>query len=497
MSNRRPGWRAAVLALAVGPPARAEPPTNPGLTEVHSQDGTLAVTLVAAPGTLHIGSLTLAGATYNGAYAGPVLHAYPGDRLRVRLVNHLAEPTNLHFHGLFTSPLGNGDNVHLTVPPGASFTYDVRVPADQPPGVYWYHPHLHGTSERQVMSGLSGALLIDPPNPPVGPPVGPPSGPPQRLFVLKDISFDDPMGDPAIDDTLLDLVQSINGGLAIHPTMVPGGQELWRFSNQSADRPVHLALQDHRFRIVARDGEPVKDPPVVTTLDIMPAGRVDVLVEAGRAGRYPLRALGVGTGSGAAYRPDRALGELTVAGAPAPTPAPAAPEPLPRDLRSVAVGAHRTMVFSETTGFDPARQRFFVNGRTFDPDRIDLRVPLGAVEEWTVRNDSDDLHVFHIHQIGFQVVAVNGVPVPFNGRIDTVRVPERGSVTLRLAFTHPEIVGRFVFHCHVLQHEDRGMMAQIEVYDPRPAGLTRRLGWFWTRLWWWWHGVPWSQCGLG
>ena len=92
----------------------------------------------------------------------------------------------------------------------------------------------------------------------------------------------------------------------------------------------------------------------------------------------------------------------------------------------------------------------------FDANRVDFRVPLGNVEEWTVRNNSDDFHVFHIHQLGFQVVEINGVPVPFTGRIDTVRIPERGEVKLRLAFLDEVIVGQFVIHCHVLKHEDKG-----------------------------------------
>jgi hypothetical protein len=94
------------------------------------------------------------------------------------------------------------------------------------------------------------------------------------------------------------------------------------------------------------------------------------------------------------------------------------------------------------------------------------------------------------------VVEVNHVPVPFAGRIDTVRVPERGEVKLLLPFTDREIVGRFVFHCHVLKHEDKGMMAQIEVFDPQAQGFLRRVYRFYLHLWWWAHGVPWSLCGL-
>jgi FtsP/CotA-like multicopper oxidase with cupredoxin domain len=128
--------------------------------------------------------------------------------------------------------------------------------------------------------------------------------------------------------------------------------------------------------------------------------------------------------------------------------------------------------------------------------RIDVRAPLGDIEEWTVHNDTDDLHVFHIHQIGLQAVAVNGQQVPFAGHVDNIRIPERGSVTLRMPFTDPLIVGRFMFHCHVPRHEDKGMMANIEVYDPIPPSLSVRMRHFYLHVLWWWRGVPWSLCGL-
>jgi FtsP/CotA-like multicopper oxidase with cupredoxin domain len=141
-------------------------------------------------------------------------------------------------------------------------------------------------------------------------------------------------------------------------------------------------------------------------------------------------------------------------------------------------------------------QVFYVNGRTFDAERIDVRVPVGTIEEWTVRNDSDDMHVFHIHQISFQVVEANGQPVPFTGYVDTVRIPERGELKLRLPFTDRRIIGRFMFHCHVLKHEDKGMMAQIEVYDPVVPDPIVRFKRFYLHVWWWVHGVPWSLCGV-
>ena len=348
------------------------------LTELHSANGVLSVTLVAKEGKVHVGGLELDGATYNGLYAGPVLRLRPGDLLRIRLINHLSEPTNLHFHGIFTSPLGNGDNIHLSIAAGDTFTYEVRIPTTQPPGLYWYHSHIHGQSEHQVMSGLSGALVVEDPAA---------ASVPERLLVLKDMTFDDDTGNAEVDDTLHGLVQSINGDTDTTETIRPGETLMWRFTNQSANRAFHLAVQGHTFRIVAQDGEATIGMREVEVLDIMPASRLDVLITGGAPGRYDLVSNGAMTGVGPARRLDRVLGHLIVAGdVVAPVAVPRAPPP-PPDLREVRIDARRTVVFSQTTTIDPDKQVFFVNGKVFDSRRIDVRVPLGNVEEWTLRNE--------------------------------------------------------------------------------------------------------------
>ncbi len=139
--------------------------------------------------------------------------------------------------------------------------------------------------------------------------------------------------------------------------------------------------------------------------------------------------------------------------------------PIPSDH----IDAHRLVSFSE----DPVTGLFFINHATFDHNRVDVKVPLGNVEEWTIRNASDELHVFHIHQVAFQVLSINGKAVPFDGLVDTVNTPIHGEVKIRIAFTDPTIVGRFMFHCHILEHEDKGMMSQIEVYDPKVGPMPK------------------------
>jgi FtsP/CotA-like multicopper oxidase with cupredoxin domain len=128
------------------------------------------------------------------------------------------------------------------------------------------------------------------------------------------------------------------------------------------------------------------------------------------------------------------------------------------DLRG-KVTNRRTIVFSESADGDT----FFIDKKQFDMHRIDTRVKLGAVEEWTVRNTANELHTFHIHQTPFQLVEINGVPQAPDDHRDIVDVPIGGEVKVIIPFTHPVIVGRFVYHCHILSHEDKGMMATIEV----------------------------------
>lgn len=432
------------------------------LPEIRSADGVLQASLTAEEKGVTIGTAAFPGMVFNGDYGGPVLRAHPGDLLRVRLVNHLKEPTNLHLHGIRTSPQGSGDNMHILVAPGRSFDYEVRIPATQPPGLYWYHAHAHGLAEKQVSSGLSGALVVE------GfarqfPEL---SGIRERLFVLKDYAFDE-SGDPEIENNLHDLIQSVNGGIGFRIAIRPGETQLWRFSNQSADRYFHLSLKGHRFRILGEDGVAAAHETVTDMLDIKPASRVEALVEGGTPGVYDLVSERVLTGTGEAQSLHRTLGQIAVEGEQArPVPA-TLTFPERRDIAELPVDARRTLLFSQAKNDD---RNFFINGRKFDPERIDLRVPLGNVEEWTLRNASDDMHIFHIHQVGFRVTEIDGKPQPFNGEVDQVRVPEQGEVKIRIAFTDPVILGRFMYHCHVLEHEDNGMMANIEIFDPKAGG---------------------------
>jgi FtsP/CotA-like multicopper oxidase with cupredoxin domain len=210
--------------------------------------------------------------------------------------------------------------------------------------------------------------------------------------------------------------------------------------------------------VVARDGHRRARLTPTDTLVLSPGARVEVLVTAGAPGVYLLRTGDVDTGPAGNQYAGAVMATVRVQGSRMkPVGLPSALLPV-EDLRP-KVTNRRTIVFSESQDGDT----FFVDRKQFDMDRTDVRVKLGAVEEWTIRNDADELHSFHIHQTAFQLVEINGVPQSPDDHRDIVDVPVRGEVKVIIPFTDPVIVGRFVYHCHILSHEDRGMMATIEV----------------------------------
>lgn len=445
------------------PGAAVQPLTVP--LEYRSANGRLDVTFEARETSVKLGSFVVNGATYNGAYGGPVLRVKPGDVLHVRLINHLPQITNIHFHGLAVSPLGHGDDSLHMVQPGETWDYIIPIPKDHQPGVYWFHTHGHEFAERQLMGGLSGTLIVDgfqhqiPATERLK----------ERLLILKEFSPDRTGDLNKVPKPYNVVVKTINGQLMPRIDIQPGETQLWRLTDQSADTYFRLSLDDHTFIVIGRDSRPLPRPEATREVMLGPAQRVDVLVTGGKAGNYRLVAEKTATGPAGDMFGSQNMALLVSARDPQSSPpAPLGPltvatgasQPIPGDH----VDARRLVSFSE----DPlVTGLFFINHQTFDPDRVDFKVPLGSIEEWTIRNASEELHIFHIHQLPFQVVSVNGKPVPFEGLVDTVNVPIHGEVKIRLAFTDPIIVGRFLFHCHILEHEDKGMMAQIEVYDPK------------------------------
>lgn len=405
-----------------------------------SKDGMLNVTLQAMP----IDESNQPRLGFNNAMPGPTLRFRPGDTVKVAFVNAMSEMTNLHVHGLHVSPRDNSDNVFIHIQPGQTFGYEFRIPDNHPPGTYWYHPHPHGTSAEQVGEGLAGTIIIE------GgiddlPGI---AGLKERLLVLQG-PFRSSVGQTG---TL------VNGMVNPTITIAPGETQRWRIANVSANEFLNIKLIGHPLHVIARDGNPLTAVETVQNELIGPGERAEVLIQGGDAGIYELRSLAFAPDIPAQSQPEMLLATVISGGEPQQ------PQDLPTDLVELEDFGKDELAATRTISFqmqDSAPQ-IAIDDKAFVEDRIDTTVKLGTTEEWTIRNESGQWHPFHIHVNDFQVMSINGDAVPVN-RHDTVPLPPRGEIVIRSRFL--DFTGRFVYHCHVLVHEDAGMMAVIEVVE--------------------------------
>jgi suppressor of ftsI len=401
---------------------------------------------------------------YNGSFTAPTLVASPGDLVRVTLVDHLDEPTNLHFHGLSVSPGGHADNIFVSVAPGHSFRYEFRLPRDAATGTFWYHSHEMvpmsqmgrfpgAASEEQVFDGLSGLLEVK------GIARDLPArlrGIPQRYLALRDVQI---AGDAIVDadiDSNAPTTRLVDGQLRPRMTIAPGQTQLWHIGNVGADIFYRLSLPGHTFEVIAQDGHPVIHARRVSSLLLPPGKRWDVLVRGGRRGTAPLKTLFYHEGDD--NYPVTTLATLVTTGrAIRPAAPPSVISWASVDLRRAHLARRRTVIFSENT----AGTLFFIDGQAYDPSKINFRAKLNTVEQWTIVNHTEETHPFHMHTYPMQLISVNGVPATFDGYQDEIVLPAHGYVVMRVRFSG--FTGETVFHCHILAHEDAGMMANIEV----------------------------------
>lgn len=424
-----------------------------------SDNGVLETTLRASFGPVTIDGETRVTRSFESSYPAPTLVVKPGDTLRIKLINDLDEVTNLHTHGLHVSPAGNSDNVFLNIEPHTEFDIEIKIPADHPAGVYWYHPHVHGETYPQVSGGMAGALIIE------GglddlPEVGSLT---ERTLVFQSAQFDaDGVVVPADQQDIRLQTRTTNG--QINPTIAirPGEVQRWRVVNATSETFLLLGLEGHPLYQIAKDGNPLTHTQTLDTLLLEPGTRAEILVRGHQfTGAYELRQL-LWLGSARQFEPDVLLATLVVDGEPAEGRVPDALLPLSENLRDLPVDRSREIRFDVKRGDGPPR--FMFDDKVVDMDRVDQRVEFGAFEEWTIYNDSPEWHIFHIHQNDFQVIKVNGEPVDVLSWEDTRGVSPFGSITIRHRFL--DFSGKFVYHCHLLFHEDHGMMGVVEVVEP-------------------------------
>lgn len=441
----------------------------------------------------------------NQVIEAPTLRVNPGDVLNLNVVNgvtdgdstkmNMAAPagpicgdrgtptissTNVHFHGMNVPPVCHQDDVINTlIQPGSpGFQYAVHIPATQPPGLYWYHPHVHGFTEFQVNGGAAGALIVGGMEK-VRPEV---AGLTERVFVIRQQYLV-----PWIPGPYLLTLNYQSPFLAQLPVikMKPGEKQFWRVANATLQDFLQLQVQVNgtptALEMIALDGYPLAQTRMQTTILVPPAGRAEFIVQAPPAGGTATFFTDTyDTGPTGNLDVSSNLATIQTSGATSsshmPESTPPSAEGLKfRDFAVQPATTQRKLYFSEEFGGTNGPIQFYITvdgqkQKVFDPNEQPvISTKVGAIEDWTIENRALETHAFHMHQIHFRVLEVDGKPVQNTDLRDTIEIPfweGKGpyhSVKVRMDFTDPTTAGTFLFHCHILLHEDLGMMHKILV----------------------------------
>jgi FtsP/CotA-like multicopper oxidase with cupredoxin domain len=441
----------------------------------------------------------------------PTLRVNPGDQLNLSILNRInpqdsgtmsmpmapageqvcadggaatVSSTNVHFHGMNVPPSCHQDNVINTlIQPGSSpYQYSMQIPTTEPPGLYWYHPHVHGFTEFQVNGGAAGALIVEGMEK-YRPEV---AGLTERVFVIRQ-QFLVPWV-PGPYETSINLQVAPFIGTLPMIQMKPGEKQFWRVANATLQNFLQLQVvvnaQAQTLELVALDGYPLTKTRPVTTISIPPAGRAEFIVQAppsGQSASFTTLVHSTGPTGNLDLGQTLANIELSDTATAALPKMPAATKPSAplkyADLGSVPATTQRNIFFSEEFGGTNGPIQFYITvdgqpQKTFEAnEKPAITTKVGAVEDWTIENRALETHAFHIHQIHFKLLEIDGKPVPQEDQDmrDTYEVPfwdGKGpyhSIKVRMDFRDPTTAGTFVFHCHILLHEDLGMMHKILV----------------------------------
>ena len=450
--------------------------------------------------------------TYNGSFPGPTLRLREGDDVRVEFTNNLAEETNLHFHGLHVPMTQrNSETPFRRALPGETILYEFPI-SEGSAGTYWYHPHTHGGVAPQLFGGLAGAIIIEGAMDAVFADL------PEQLALLKDFTFGP--GGNISEHTRMDWMTGREGevltvnGAEVPRLEVTGGAVRLRLINASNARYYRLALPDAELDVIATDGGYVAKPYAITELLMAPGERYDVVAQFARAGTFDLMTLpynrapeemmGMGEANGESSsgmdmggtsdegQNDSAVSDMDGVnhssmdmdnmdmssseamsmmrtGVSEPTPllrlraATPSGYRVPEDLKPIralsledAVQSRRIVLTEDMMNLE-----FLIGGQSFDMNRVDFAPKLGTVEHWEIVNETGMDHPMHLHVFPFQVYARDGEREGHLAWKDVINV--RAGETVDILVPFEDFEGRTVFHCHVVEHEDLGMMSIVEV----------------------------------
>ncbi len=446
----------------------------------------------------------------SSSYLGPVVRVRSGDTVPFRVENRLDEETTLHWHGLLI-PSDVDGGPHNSIRPGGVWTPELKI--NQPAATHWFHPHPHGNTAKQVYGGLAGMMIVsDGGDRDRGLPVA--YGVDDIPIVLQDKRFGR-NGALAYEPTMMDLMHGFQGDTlivngAIAPAAsVPVGFVRLRVLNAANARNFDLRFSDRRpFYVVGSDAGLLAEPVEVRNLVIAPGERYEVLVNFSDGQPVALVTgpdIHHGMGSGMMMQMRRAPGSGATETFMTFNPDPAtkaAITRLPRQLKTLASPNRNAAIARRTLVLDPmigmgmgmmgmgmmgmaarrgpqsdssaaaggaghdhaaAAQMMGINGRPFDMRRIDVTTKLGTTEIWEIRSAAM-AHPFHMHGVSFRILSNNGRPPnpAQSGWKDVVLVEDRAEILVR--FDHPASAKMpFMYHCHILEHEDHGMMGQFAV----------------------------------
>ncbi len=461
----------------------------PTLLNESSVPGVVEVSLEARFATVNLNGTAANLMTYNGYYPGPAIRYRPGDQLIVHIKNGLPPTTatnllgyqrnvtNLHTHGLHVSPMEPADFVMYKLFPGESRTHIYDTSMHPFSTLCLYHPHGHGSVGEQTWAGLIGPLVAEDADDSL-------AGYTTHVMMLKDIALSGTA--PAPHSTMMDYMMgkegdivTVNGQVNPRVYIKKGEVQRWRIANGSQARFYKIALDGHTMQLIGTDGGLLDKPYPVPYIILAPAERVDVLIKATQsAASYKFKSLpydrggmgGMGgggmSGGGCCRSASQTITLATVTYSGTQSPAqgfPARVSDAARLNMDTTDLPHKTMTLSMGSG------KGYINGQNFDTNPLTIMSNLGDYEVWTINNASMMDHPFHQHVDHAQVLSISGGDAGYRlyasvpAMKDCTIVPAMGSITLLTPVM--DYAGMCMVHCHILEHEDIGMMAMWMIMD--------------------------------
>jgi FtsP/CotA-like multicopper oxidase with cupredoxin domain len=431
------------------------------------------VGLEAKPSWVNVNGTLANLLTYNGAYPAPTIRVKKGDLLKVQLKNslpmmgpnilgHDREITNLHTHGLHVSPSGKADNMMTMLMSGETWDYEYDLSMQEPGTINFYHPHIHGTVAEQYWGGMAGALLVEDNIPAL-------AGFETHTFFIKDITLAGAAPEPYT--SLMDFMHGKEGDTVmvngqVNPVLPikPGEVQRWQVVNACNARFLKLSLEGHTLQVIGTEGGILKNPYPVSSILLSPGERLNILVKANQTSKnYRLLSLPYNRGGGSMGQ-QVTLMTLSYKGGRVNDAVPSIINPEAARI-SPAIAKTERIVLSMGQG------KGYINGISFTMENyFAIRSHLGTYEVWEIVNQSGMDHPFHQHVNGCQVLSITGGDASYASFLtktpawkDVVIVPKWGSVKMLVPVM--DYPGMGMFHCHIIEHEDIGMMGIWDIMD--------------------------------